>query len=206
MSAKYINYDVLFKVIMIGDTCVGKTSLLVKYIDNIFNENTISTIGVDLKSMYIINHNDNIVKLQIWDTAGQERFRTITNLYYKGTHAVILVFDLSVRSSFDNLNFWINHVNTHCDSNISLVIVGNKSDIDRKVSKEEITSFMEKNNKLNVSYVETSAKDNKSIENIFKLLVHDLTENKKLMEQVNNDIIRHKLVIDKNNPKCCIML
>tara|TARA_B110000285_G_C14678214_1_gene403483 strand:+ start:145 stop:459 length:315 start_codon:yes stop_codon:yes gene_type:complete len=104
-------------MVLLGDSCVGKSCLLVRFADDEFNQNYVSTIGVDFR-FRSLRHNNKKIKLQIWDTAGQERYRTITNAYYKGADGIVLVFDLFDRSSFTNLDNWLKEVDNHSSPNI----------------------------------------------------------------------------------------
>ncbi|XP_059911082.1 ras-related protein Rab-35b isoform X3 [Gadus macrocephalus] len=108
------DYDYLFKLLIIGDSGVGKSSLLLRFADNTFSGNYITTIGVDFK-IRTVEINGEKVKLQIWDTAGQERFRTITSTYYRGTHGVIVVYDVTSAESFVNVKRWLHEINQNCD-------------------------------------------------------------------------------------------
>lgn len=160
-------FDYLFKVLVVGDSGTGKSSLLNKYVDDTFNELQISTIGVDFK-ISTQEINGKIIKLQIWDMAGQERFRNIISSYYRGGECIIVVFDLTNRESFDNLNNWISEIDTYGRKNPNPIIfvVGNKVDKikDRKISYEEAKLFAEK---YEAQYIETSAKTNVNIEKLF---------------------------------------
>ncbi|XP_072456395.1 ras-related protein Rab-35 isoform X2 [Notamacropus eugenii] len=108
------DYDHLFKLLIIGDSGVGKSSLLLRFADNTFSGSYITTIGVDFK-IRTVEINGEKVKLQIWDTAGQERFRTITSTYYRGTHGVIVVYDVTSAESFVNVKRWLHEINQNCD-------------------------------------------------------------------------------------------
>mmetsp|Transcript_37450 Transcript_37450/g.49257 ORF Transcript_37450/g.49257 Transcript_37450/m.49257 type:complete len:131 (+) Transcript_37450:31-423(+) len=120
-------YDNLFKLVLLGDSCVGKSCLLVRFADDDFIENYSATIGVDFR-FRSINHCNRKVKLQIWDTAGQERYRTITNAYYKGAEGIILCFDLFKKQSFDNLEVWLAEVEKHGKTDVQIVVIANKAD------------------------------------------------------------------------------
>lgn len=131
----YFDYDVLIKTIMVGDSCVGKSSLLYRYAENDWNPHYLATIGVDFKTL-TFERSGKIVKLQLWDTAGQERFRTITNTYYRGCHGVVLVFDYANRESFENCEKqWMGDVERFATQGCPVVLLGNKSDIP-EASKE----------------------------------------------------------------------
>jgi Ras-related protein Rab-1A len=163
-----VNYDHLYKILLIGDSGVGKSSIIMRYTENTFSEKMQSTIGVDFK-ITTIKHNNKTIKLQIWDTAGQERFRTVTTSYYRGAHAVIVVFDLTSMDSFLNVKQWIEEVNSSVNNSqksVHLILVGTKSDLVSKirVPQSNIKTLVAK---LGIEYVETSAKSNIGINDIF---------------------------------------
>lgn len=164
------DYDHLFKLLIIGDSGVGKSSLLLRFADNTFSASYITTIGVDFK-IRTINIKGQKVKLQIWDTAGQERFRTITSTYYRGTQGVIVVFDVTNPESFLNVKRWLHEIDSNCE-NVQKVLVGNKIDepVRRVVSEVEARNFA---TSIGIRYFETSAKENLNVEQMF----HSLTEN-----------------------------
>ena len=152
-SRKY-KFDYLVKLLMIGDSCVGKTSLLLRFSDDTFIPSFITTIGIDFKIKTIRVGNKN-VKLQIWDTAGQERFRTITSAYYKGSHGIILMFDLNDPVSFEHLKYWMDEIDKNSVCSPTCILVGNKADLPRNVSSLQAKQFA---SQYNVKYFETSAK------------------------------------------------
>ncbi|CAI4230309.1 unnamed protein product [Auanema sp. JU1783] len=161
-SAK--DYDHLFKLLIIGDSGVGKSSLLLRFSDNVFSENYITTIGVDFK-IRTVEIDGHKVKLQIWDTAGQERFRTITSTYYRGTHGVVVVYDVTNGESFGNVKRWLHEIETNCD-NVQKILVGNKNeDPSRRVVLEsDARRFADT---MGINFFETSAKENKFVEEMF---------------------------------------
>ncbi|XP_044052714.1 ras-related protein Rab-8B isoform X2 [Siniperca chuatsi] len=130
-------YDYLFKLLLIGDSGVGKTCLLFRFSEDAFNTTFISTIGIDFK-IRTIELDGKKIKLQIWDTAGQERFRTITTAYYRGAMGIMLVYDITNEKSFDNIRNWIRNIEEHASSDVERMILGNKCDMNdkRQVSKE----------------------------------------------------------------------
>ncbi|MFX1296006.1 MAG: GTP-binding protein [Promethearchaeota archaeon] len=164
------DYDYLFKIIIVGDGGVGKTAISVRFAEGVFHEDYKMTIGVDfsIKSIDIpINGKTYRIKLQIWDTGGQERFSYTRPLYYKGASGGLIVFDLTNRKSFENLNRWFVEVKDVCLS-IPLILVGNKSDLpDRAISLAECETIAKERN---ITYFESSAKSGQSIDSIFKNL------------------------------------
>ena len=121
--------DYLFKVLLIGNSGVGKSSLLLRFADDVFHENFMPTIGVDFK-IRTIEVDGKTIKLQIWDTAGQDRFKTITSSYYRGAHGIIVTYDINDRDSFAKVSEWMSEVDKHSDKNISRILVGNKKDLE----------------------------------------------------------------------------
>jgi len=198
------DYDHLFKLLIIGDSGVGKSSLLLRFADNTFSGNYITTIGVDFKVRTIVINGER-VKLQIWDTAGQERFRTITSTYYRGTHGVIVVYDVTSGESFANVKRWLHEIEQNCDV-VNRILVGNKDDIpDRKVVlTEDAQRFA---NQMGIQLFETSAKDNKNVEEMFNAITRQvLLTKKEQKEQANNQsdsitLVRGRKPVKKN--KCC---
>jgi len=163
MAAQNRQHDHLFKLLIIGDAGVGKSSILVRFADNIFTPSYITTIGVDFK-IRTIELNGQKIKLQIWDTAGQERFRTITATYYRGAHGVLVVFDVTEPQTFLNVKKWLSEISNHCDD-VPRVLVGNKLDApNRVVDQKDAETYA---NQQNIKYFETSAKTNIGVEEMF---------------------------------------
>lgn len=178
------DYDHLFKLLIIGDSGVGKSSLLLRFADNTFSGNYITTIGVDFKIRTILIDGER-VKLQIWDTAGQERFRTITSTYYRGTHGVIVVYDATSGESFANVKRWLHEIDQNCDV-VNRILVGNKDDMpERKVVlTEDAQRFAAQ---MGIQLFETSAKDNKNVEEMFNSITRQvLLTKKEQKEQASN--------------------
>lgn len=164
-------YDHLFKLLIIGESGVGKTCLLLRFTDDSFTANHLTTIGIDFK-IKIINLEDKQIKLQIWDTAGQERFRTITKTYYKGAHGIVLVYDVTDENSFKNIRNWVRQIEQNAQSNVCKVLVGNKSDReDRKVTFEEGSKLAKE---YNMQFFETSAKSNYNVNETFTFLTKEI--------------------------------
>lgn len=170
------SYDYLFKILLIGDSSVGKSSILLRYTDDAFTTSFISTIGIDFK-IKIVTYNDKKIKLQIWDTAGQERFRGITHAYYKAAMAILLVYDVSDLRSFQNVNNWMQNIKMHAPENAIVTLVGNKCDKDKNYERV-VTYEMGQTlaDKLNVKFVETSAKKNINIDKAFGGIIDDLAK------------------------------
>lgn len=206
-------YDYLFKILLIGASNVGKSSIMTRYVDNIFCESYISTIGVDFK-IKTLEVNNKIIKLQVWDTAGQERFRSITSSYYRGASCIIVVFDLSDINSFtDAIEIWLDEIkknNEKTGSNSMVYIVGNK--LDKKIDKDKIDIDMIKHRleKLGLgelNYLEVSAKNNINIEHLFESLSEKLMKRHHMISEEKNNIIvgsgiASSLLTEKNSSYC----
>jgi len=162
------DYDYLFKLLIIGDAGVGKSSLLLRFADNTFTSAYINTIGVDFK-IRTVNVDGKTIKLQIWDTAGQERFRTITATYYRGTHGVIVVYDVTDRDSFENVRRWMSEIDNNCDTQqnpVNRVLVGNKTDMADSIEVTE-SEAQDYANSIRVEHFRCSAKENKCVDKMF---------------------------------------
>ena len=167
MSSDLISqdYDYLFKVLLLGDSDVGKSSLILRYTDETFNSKLVNSIGVDFK-MKKREIDGKVVKVQIWDTAGHERFRSITYSYYRGANSIIIVFALSDKKSFISITEWLKQIEKHAKENVFKFLVGNKSDLEdqRQVSYEEAKQYAEEHD---LPYIETSAKNGININELF---------------------------------------
>ncbi|KAI4454902.1 hypothetical protein MML48_9g00002211 [Holotrichia oblita] len=199
------DYDHLFKLLIIGDSGVGKSSLLLRFADNTFSGSYITTIGVDFK-IRTVNIDGQRIKLQIWDTAGQERFRTITSTYYRGTHGVIVVYDVTNGESFANVKRWLLEIEQNCDV-VNKVLVGNKNDCpDRKVVLTEDAERFART--LNIILFETSAKDNLNVEEMFlcvtRLVLKSKCEMMMRQNDTDNDTVNlRKRQDSRGKKKCC---
>ena len=138
MSTGEQEYDYLFKLLLIGNSSVGKSSLLFRFVENVWDDSFVPTIGVDFK-LKTLEVNGKKVKLQIWDTAGQERFKNITASYYRGGNGVLVVYDITERESFDNLTSWLIEIEKNANKNVYKLLIGNKCDLEdkRKVTYQE---------------------------------------------------------------------
>ncbi|XP_038148359.1 RAB3D, member RAS oncogene family, a [Cyprinodon tularosa] len=177
------NFDYMFKVLIIGNSSVGKTSFLFRYADDSFTSAFVSTVGIDFK-VKTIYRNDKRVKLQIWDTAGQERYRTITTAYYRGAMGFLLMFDITSQESFCAVQDWATQIKTYSWDSAQVVLVGNKLDLedDRQVPKEDAQRVA---TELGFQFFEASAKDNINVKQVFDKLVDLICE--KMNESVNGD-------------------
>jgi len=175
------NYDHLFKIVIVGDSGVGKSCVLMRFADDEFTENFLSTIGVDFRFRTMFIHGLHI-KLQIWDTAGQERFKTITSAYYRGADALIITYDITSKETFDHVNNWILEARRFIDDDMPIMILGNKCDrTDREITTEQLSDFATDRNLL---FAECSAKNATNIDKIFIDLSKKLIDNKKHIDTV----------------------
>uniref|UniRef100_A0A3P8SLI4 small monomeric GTPase n=1 Tax=Amphiprion percula TaxID=161767 RepID=A0A3P8SLI4_AMPPE len=169
MGTRDDEYDYLFKVVLIGDSGVGKSNLLSRFTRNEFNLESKSTIGVEFATRSI-QVDSKTIKAQIWDTAGQERYRAITSAYYRGAVGALLVYDIAKHLTYENVERWLKELRDHADNNIVIMLVGNKSDLRhlRAVPTDEARAFAEKNT---ISFIETSALDSTNVEEAFKSIL-----------------------------------
>ena len=199
-----LDYDYLFKYLIIGNSGVGKSCLLIRFTDDKFEEGYVTTIGVDFK-IKTLEIEGKSVKLQIWDTAGQERFRNIVSSYYKGAHGIMMVYDITDLESFRYLDSWIKEIEKNASKNVYKILVGNKSDLEnRKITFEKGKEFA---NLHGMKFFETSAKENKNVEEAFKEMTKDIINSlKKVNEKTNsnsNFVIEKKKGKDLNKKRGC---
>ena len=172
-----------FKILTIGESGVGKTCILRRFVENKFLKNHLATIGIDFKTKSITVQGIQI-KLKIWDTAGQERFRNITNQYYKGADGIVLVFDVTDQNSFDKIREWMNQITVNTSSNdIGLVLLGNKCDAEPRVIQKSDGEKMAE--ELGVKYFETSAMNGTNISESFQFLAEEILKKKNI--NLNSD-------------------
>ncbi|TRM59816.1 GTPase [Schizophyllum amplum] len=205
------NYDYLFKVVLIGDSGVGKSNLLSRFTRNEFNLESKSTIGVEFATRSI-NVDGKTVKAQIWDTAGQERYRAITSAYYRGAVGALLVYDIAKHATYVNVTRWLKELRDHADSNIVIMLVGNKSDLKhlRAVPTDEAKAFSTENA---LSFIETSALDASNVESAFQTILTDIyriVSSKSLESSANpieppNSSVTVSATVDNSQQasKCC---
>jgi small GTP-binding protein len=190
--------ECVYKVLLLGDTTVGKTCFLMKYTDKTFQDIHMATIGLDyrLKSMKLKSGKN--IKLQIWDTAGQDRFRAITKNYYKGSHGIILIYDVTNIQTFENVKSWVNQIREEASTNVIIYIAANKIDIEdeRKVTKEEGEKLAQE---LGFPFMETSAKSGININETFDDLVERID---KVYGNAPQKPSKNKLYKAKSR-KCC---
>lgn len=199
------DYDYLLKLLLIGDSGVGKSCLLLRFADDSYSESYISTIGVDFK-IRTITVDGKMVKLQIWDTAGQERFRTITSSYYRGAHGIMVVYDCTDRASFDNLKQWMEEIARYGSQEVSRLLIGNKCDLAEKKQVSE-GEGRELADSLKVNFLETSAKTGLRVEEAFQQMAAEI-KNRIGPQELTSDMPQNRVNIDNAkgvnpNKACC---
>jgi Ras-related protein Rab-8A len=187
-------YDYLIKLLLIGDSGVGKSCLLLRFSDDSFTPSFITTIGIDFK-IRTIELDGKRIKLQIWDTAGQERFRTITTAYYRGAMGILLVYDVTDERSFNNIRNWFSNVDQHASEGVNKILIGNKCDwVEKKAIVREQGQALA--DEFNVKFMETSAKANINVEEAFFTLARDIKKrliDTHTQDQQNSQNKRHEL-------------
>ena len=194
-----------YKIILIGDPGVGKTSIMTKFVSNEFQNTYLSTIGVEFKLKEIYINNNTCARLKIWDTCGQEKFRAITRQYFKNSEGVFIVFDLSNRETIKRLNVWMKDIQDNIDNDFFIFLVGNKTDIkERDLTISEEAKQFAINKKIN--YYEVSAKTGSGIYNIFEKMASKLINKEKIernkkevnIEKIDNKISKNFNIDDYN--------
>ena len=204
-----MNYDKKCQLLIIGDSTVGKTSILNRYTNGEFNHHYLATIGLDFfKKDEVID--GKTIRIKIWDTAGQERYKSLTQGYFRNAEGIMIVFDVSNIETFNNLKYWIQSIKTHIDvdnDHVPAIIIGNKIDIfNREVTKEQGEKFSKEQN---FEYFETSAKNGNNINECIRFLIEKVLKNKKRKDEElfpKENIIIGEGNNDKNNKaksKCC---
>ena len=194
-----------FKILTLGESGVGKTCILRRFVENKFLKNHLATIGIDFRAK-TIQINGYEVKLKIWDTAGEERFRNITNQYYKGADGIILVFDLTNFDTMNKIRDWYNQIKNNTSSNdIGLVLVANKSDLKREVSNEECLNLSKE---LNIKLYETSALTGEGVNEIFEYITQEIINKKNYLDDTQANGVTLGIGDNKNKNKdkksdCC---
>ena len=204
MSAKYI-----LKILTLGDTMVGKSSIVLRFAEDKFDDNQFATIGIDFKTKYI-KIGDSSVKVLIWDTAGQEKFQNIAKQYYKGANGVLLIYDICCKKSFERVEFWLKELkeNNRIDE-LYIYLVGNKVDMEdkREISTEKGEQYAKDNN---INFIEVSAKTGKGIKELFSKAIKGsldkvitINEKEEGDDKVKLSSFLEKEEFKQKNKKCC---
>jgi len=203
-----MNYDKTCQILLIGDSSVGKTSLIQRYANGIFKEEYLATVGLDYYTKQEMI-NDITVLVKLWDTAGQERFKALTPNYFRNAEGVVLAYDVTNSESFDNLKFWINSIKSNLGEKnifIPIIIIGNKIDMEgmRDITKEDASKFAKENN---YKYFETSAKTGQGVDEAIRDLVKQILENSDKNDSAKGERKSVKIEENKGNTEkkkgCC---
>ncbi|CAK4439920.1 unnamed protein product [Aphanomyces euteiches] len=207
-AAAVDSYDHLFKLLLVGDAGVGKSSMLLRFTEDTFDDHLQSTIGVDFK-VKMITVDGKRIKMTIWDTAGQERFRTLTSSYYRGAQGIVLVYDVARRDTFENLDAWLQEVEVYSPANgrdVVKLLVGNKIDKERAVSRKEGEAWARTKGML---FVESSAKTKTGIQQVFNEVVQKILDNPSLLSNTAPRSRAKKVDLSERSPNagassgCC---
>ena len=204
------NYEMMFKVVLVGDSFVGKTNIMSKYLKNEFHEDSKATVGVEFGSRQF-NIEGHSIKAQVWDTAGQERYKAITSAYYKGAKGAFVVYDITTKGSFESVERWVNDLISSGDKKITILLIGNKCDLEeqRQITKEQ---GEEKAAKLDLAFLETSAFSGQNLDKAFEMMVNEIYKkfHEEMLAENDIDIIEGGKDINlskkQENPegkKCC---
>ncbi|XP_048871116.1 ras-related protein Rab-26 isoform X1 [Brienomyrus brachyistius] len=195
-------YDLAFKVMLVGDSGVGKTCVLVRFKDGAFLAGSfISTVGIDFRNK-VLNIDGAKVKLQIWDTAGQERFRSVTHAYYRDAHALLLLYDVTNKSSFDNMQAWLTEIHEYAQQDVVLMLLGNKADAahERVVKREEGERLAKE---YGVPFMETSAKSGLNVELAFTAIAKELKHRTMKDEGEQKFQLQEYVMKETRSTGCC---
>jgi small GTP-binding protein len=202
-------YEMMIKVILIGDSGVGKTNIMSKYLKNQFMENSKATVGVEFGSK-LFNHQGHKIKAQIWDTAGQEKYKAITGAYYKGSKGAFIVYDITRKDTFASIERWVNDLKATSDPKLTIILIGNKNDLDdkREVSKDQ---GEEKAKSFGCAFLETSAFSGDNLDKAFELMVKEIyekfsnssSEEEEFEAVKKGEDLKVEKATDKKKKACC---
>ncbi|KAM3382493.1 ras-related protein RABA5b [Capsicum galapagoense] len=211
MEEEQVGSEYLFKIVVIGDSAVGKSNLLSRFARDEFDHNSKATIGVEFQTQ-VVEVDGKEIKAQVWDTAGQERFRAVTSAYYRGAVGALVVYDISRNTTFVNIKRWLDELNTHCDTTVARMLVGNKCDLEniRDVSVEDGKNLAEEEG---LFFIETSALDSTNVKTAFEIVIREIYKNVS-RKVLNSDSYKAELSVNrislangtdmsKQNASCC---
>ncbi|CAD8177295.1 unnamed protein product [Paramecium pentaurelia] len=200
------DYDYQYKIVIIGDSGVGKTNIMTQFTRGEFSEETKTTVGVEFANKQLVI-DDKIIKAQLWDTAGQERYRAIISSYYKGASGALIVFDITKQSTFDNVDRWMKEVQESTSNEISVILVGNKSDLRhlRQISSDVSSAYASKHK---IAFLETSAKDGANVHEAFNKLINEIHSKNKnnsiyTQKKTNQSITEAVQIDNQKDSGCC---
>ena len=194
--------EIVYKVLLLGDSSVGKTCFLLRYCDKSFQDVHLSTIGLDYRLKTITLKNNRTVKLQIWDTAGQDRFRAITKNYYKSANGVLLIYDISNLQTYENVKNWISQIREEANPNVIIYLVGNKIDLPKEKRVVNIEDGEKIAEEFEIKFKEASAKSGTNVNEIFEELVEQIDEKFSKLEAPKKKK-GNQLYTGKKKKKCC---
>ena len=194
------NFDYILRLLIVGDSTVGKTNFIMRFISDKFNESYMTTSGIDLKTKDIEIKNKNI-RIQIWDTAGQEKYRAITRNLFLKVLGVLIIYDITNEKSYNNLKTWVQLIREDCGSHMQIIIVGNKCDLDseRKINQEEVLKYARKEK---IEYIETSCKTGENVQKAVKTICEKILENNDLSTDMSFTLNSSSFMAPKKK-KCC---
>ena len=195
------NYDLTLKLLVVGDSSVGKTNFVMRLINNEFSKNYMTTSGIDLKATDIEIKNKKI-HIQLWDTAGQEKYKAITKNLFLKVMGALIIYDITNEASYNNLKSWVQLIKEECGKHMQLIILGNKSDLDaeRKISKDEAINYAKEQK---IDYIETSSKTGENVKKAVTMICESILENKEMNDSSSFMLDNSSFLMDKRKKRCC---
>ena len=195
------NYDLTLKLLVVGDSSVGKTNFVMRLINNEFSKNYMTTSGIDLKTTDIEIKNKKI-HIQLWDTAGQEKYKAITKNLFLKVMGALIIYDITNEASYNNLKSWVKLIKEECGKHMQLIIVGNKSDLNdqRKISKDEAINYAKEQK---IDYIETSSKTGENVKKAVTMICENILENKEMNDSSSFMLDNSSFLMDKKRRRCC---